>query len=576
MGELNHTHNTPPVVPIGWRSGRQRVEAHDIANAELHRAYMTSGVTLPSPGEVKRAIKALRLSGSCYRMMDTLLALYASPTNRKRREGGSPALYARNGWLSACLGVTKRQVTNTLNNLERANLIRRGFTICNHRSAYGDYPGDYSDVDIRSTDRDADDRGISLAPLFARMTDILAAHELAIAERRIAARNRRQVEQQVPVTQAGYISGGDEISFPESDSLPISVYTEHMETAAKRPSRNSKTPPVAANGSPMGAWAVGPDIPSNTECPAEVVQSLLSLSPKLQAVMTPKERRHVETAKNGVLPLMPILLTRLAGSEFHDDDRRRKGVRHNIDHTWEWAVNSHGEGGALTRLIIALEYPEWRSWMQIFGAMAKPTSTTFSQANIKELLAAIGHAARPATGELPPEMNSAATVIDAATTAGETQRFIARHGGFQLVETGHMLVVNVERAEAVFVLRSRFGPIIDGYARDLGLDGVEWPLAPSPAPTHVDVRDVIRQVGNRLTATGAPLRWPVDDKVTPYATPELHALGREHGLGHDVQLIANNFAAVVGEKRYELRGDRLTNFWRSWISGYANKRRPRH
>ena len=67
------------------------------------------------------------------------------------------------------------------------------------------------------------------------------------------------------------------------------------------------------------------------------------------------------------------------------------------------------------------------------------------------------------------------------------------------------------------------------------------------------------------------LRWPADDQVSEYGTPDLYAIGLAHGGGHAIQRLADQYARVRSDKRRNLRGDALRADWTTWVKGCAEK-----
>jgi len=67
------------------------------------------------------------------------------------------------------------------------------------------------------------------------------------------------------------------------------------------------------------------------------------------------------------------------------------------------------------------------------------------------------------------------------------------------------------------------------------------------------------------------LRWPADDQVSEYRTPDLYAIGLAHGGGHAIQRLADQYARVRSDRRRNLRGDALRADWTTWVKGCAEK-----
>src|SRR3546814_19475919 len=69
------------------------------------------------------------------------------------------------------------------------------------------------------------------------------------------------------------------------------------------------------------------------------------------------------------------------------------------------------------------------------------------------------------------------------------------------------------------------------------------------------------------------LRWPADDQVSEYRTPDLYAIGLVNGGGHAIQRLADQYARVRSDRRRQLRGDALRDDWTTWVKGRAEERR---
>ena len=67
------------------------------------------------------------------------------------------------------------------------------------------------------------------------------------------------------------------------------------------------------------------------------------------------------------------------------------------------------------------------------------------------------------------------------------------------------------------------------------------------------------------------LRWPADDQVSEYRTPDLYAIGLANGGGHAIQRLADQYARVRSDRRRQLRGDALRDDWTTWVKGCAEK-----
>src|SRR3546814_4519126 len=67
------------------------------------------------------------------------------------------------------------------------------------------------------------------------------------------------------------------------------------------------------------------------------------------------------------------------------------------------------------------------------------------------------------------------------------------------------------------------------------------------------------------------LRWPADDRVDEFKTPELYAIGRTLGGGHAVQRLADQYVKVLKDRRRQLVGDALKADWTKWVTGCSAK-----
>src|SRR3546814_6178603 len=67
------------------------------------------------------------------------------------------------------------------------------------------------------------------------------------------------------------------------------------------------------------------------------------------------------------------------------------------------------------------------------------------------------------------------------------------------------------------------------------------------------------------------LRWPADDRVDEFKTPELYAIGRTLGGGHAVQRLADQYVKVLQDRRRQLVGDALKADWTKWVTGCSAK-----
>ncbi len=88
--------------------------------------------------------------------------------------------------------------------------------------------------------------------------------------------------------------------------------------------------------------------------------------------------------------------------------------------------------------------------------------------------------------------------------------------------------------------------------------------------TIVDTASLIASAASRLSVSDT-LRWPADDQVDEFKTPELHAIGMALGGGHSVQRLADQYARVRPEQRRKLVGDALKADWTKWVTGCATK-----
>ena len=86
----------------------------------------------------------------------------------------------------------------------------------------------------------------------------------------------------------------------------------------------------------------------------------------------------------------------------------------------------------------------------------------------------------------------------------------------------------------------------------------------------VDASSLIAVTAARLSASDT-LRWPADDRVDQFITPELYAIGSELGGGHSVQRIADQYARVRADRRRQLVGEPLKADWTQWVTGCAAK-----
>jgi len=88
--------------------------------------------------------------------------------------------------------------------------------------------------------------------------------------------------------------------------------------------------------------------------------------------------------------------------------------------------------------------------------------------------------------------------------------------------------------------------------------------------TIVDPAAIIAAATASLSVSDA-LRWPADDQVSEYRTPDLYAIGLAHGGGHGIQRLADQYVRVRSDRRRHLRGDALRDDWTTWVRGCAEK-----
>ena len=103
-----------------------------------------------------------------------------------------------------------------------------------------------------------------------------------------------------------------------------------------------------------------------------------------------------------------------------------------------------------------------------------------------------------------------------------------------------------------------------------------------------DVEHIVASLASKLTvtdqrhpptlngATGEELVWPRDDDLNDYesALRPLYLIARSHGGGHSVERLAHAYAQHMGDKRHQLRGDRLRASWEGFVAGKARFWRP--
>lgn len=88
--------------------------------------------------------------------------------------------------------------------------------------------------------------------------------------------------------------------------------------------------------------------------------------------------------------------------------------------------------------------------------------------------------------------------------------------------------------------------------------------------TIVDPAAIIAAATASLSVSDA-LRWPTDDQVSKYRTPDLYEIGLAHGGGHAVQRLADQYARVRSDRRRHIQGEALRNDWTTWVKGCAEK-----
>jgi hypothetical protein len=90
------------------------------------------------------------------------------------------------------------------------------------------------------------------------------------------------------------------------------------------------------------------------------------------------------------------------------------------------------------------------------------------------------------------------------------------------------------------------------------------------ADTIVDAASLIAVAATRMSVSDT-LRWPADDRVDEFKTPELYAIGRTLGGGHAVQRLADQYVKVLKDRRRQLVGDALKADWTKWVTGCSAK-----
>lgn len=90
------------------------------------------------------------------------------------------------------------------------------------------------------------------------------------------------------------------------------------------------------------------------------------------------------------------------------------------------------------------------------------------------------------------------------------------------------------------------------------------------ADTIVDPASLIAVAATRMSVSDT-LRWPADDRVDEFKTPELYAIGRALGGGHAVQRLADQYVRVLKDRRRQLVGEALKADWTKWVTGCSAK-----
>ncbi|KPF78348.1 hypothetical protein IP88_04155 [alpha proteobacterium AAP81b] len=87
----------------------------------------------------------------------------------------------------------------------------------------------------------------------------------------------------------------------------------------------------------------------------------------------------------------------------------------------------------------------------------------------------------------------------------------------------------------------------------------------------VDAGEITRNLAARLTVANADLRWPTDDDINDYQDDriELYRIGASGGGGHSIERLASAYVKHMGDKRFELTGERLRSSWRGFVEGKA-------
>lgn len=86
----------------------------------------------------------------------------------------------------------------------------------------------------------------------------------------------------------------------------------------------------------------------------------------------------------------------------------------------------------------------------------------------------------------------------------------------------------------------------------------------------IDATNLIAVAASRLSVSDT-VRWPADDQIDEFKTPELYSIGRTLGGGHAVQRLADQYARVRSNQRRQLIGNDLKADWEKWVTGCATK-----
>jgi len=85
----------------------------------------------------------------------------------------------------------------------------------------------------------------------------------------------------------------------------------------------------------------------------------------------------------------------------------------------------------------------------------------------------------------------------------------------------------------------------------------------------VGIADITAKFAAQLTVSD--LRWPHDDDINDYQDDriELYRIGREGGGGHAVARLSAAYVQHMGDKRFELTGERLRSSWKGFVESKA-------